>query len=55
MDSVTSWSRDKQTLQDVAQRLVEPEKAYGLQEELRRLVQHADSTRSQQALPSACR
>lgn len=55
MDSIASSPRDKQTLQDVAQRLVEPEKAYGLQEDLRRLVLSADSTRTQQALPSACR
>lgn len=55
MDSVTSWPRDKQTPPDVAQRLAESEKAYGLQEELRRLVHSADSTRTQQALPSACR
>lgn len=55
MDSVVSSPRDKQTLQVVAQRLVEPEKAYGLQEDLRRLIHSADSTRSQQALLSACR
>ena len=55
MDSVMSWPRDKQTPQDVAQRPAEFAKAYGLQEELRRLVHSADSTRSQQALMSACR
>ena len=55
MDSVTSSPRDKLVLQDVAQRPAESEKAHGLQEDLRRLVPSADSTRSQQALLSACR
>lgn len=55
MDSVASSSRDKLVLQDVAQRPAEFENAHGLQEDLRRLVPSADSTRSQQALPSACR
>jgi len=55
MDSAASCARGILTLQGVAQRPVKPEKAYGIQEELRRLIPNADSTRSQQALPSACR